>query len=50
MDIIKKVYKLEACESTCHECPHNYEVENYKEDIDVEKEDLIIKIWYEKRK
>ena len=34
---------------TCPECPSNYEVENYKEDIDVEKEELIMKIRYEKR-
>ena len=33
---------------TCNECPSNYEVENYKEDIDVEKEELIMKIRYEK--
>ena len=46
----KKVYELEACELTCHEFPSNAEVENYKEDIDVEKEELIMKIGYEKRK
>ena len=44
MEMMKKVYKLETCESTCHECPSNYEVKNYKEDIDVEKEELIMKI------
>ena len=48
MDIMNKVYKLEACESTYQECPSNYEIANYKEDIDVEKEKLIIKIRYEK--
>ena len=44
MEMMKKVYKLETCESTCHECPSNYEVKNYKEDIDVEKKELIMKI------
>ena len=46
MDIIKKkkVYKLETCESIFHESPSNYEVENYKEDIDVKKEESIIMI------
>ena len=33
---------------TCHDCPSNYEVENYKEGNDVEKEELILKIRYEK--
>ncbi len=33
---------------TCPECLSNYEVENYKEDIDIEKEELIMKIRYEK--
>ena len=48
MDIMrKKVYKLETCELTCP-CS-NYEVKNYKEDIDVEKEKLIIKTWYKKK-
>ena len=35
---------LEACKTTCHECPQKDEVENYKEDIDVEKQKLIMKI------
>ena len=29
--------------STCHECSSKEEVENYKEDIDIEKEELIKK-------
>ena len=33
----------EAYESTCHECTSTYEVENDKEDIVVEKEELIMK-------
>ena len=43
-----KVYKLEVCESTCEEKPSNYEVESYTEDSDNEKEELIMKISYEK--
>ena len=50
MDIMKKIDKLEAFESTCRECPSNYKVENYKEDIDVDKEKIIMKLWYEKGK
>ena len=33
----------EACESTCHECTSKEEVENDKEDIVIEKEELIKK-------
>ena len=33
----------EACKSTCHEWTSKDEVENYKEDIVVEKEELIMK-------
>ena len=44
MDLMRRRKKF----ITCHECPSNYEVENYKEDIDVEKEELIMKIRYEK--
>ena len=33
-------YKLEACESPCHEYPSNYEVENYKHYIDVDRKPL----------
>ena len=33
----------EACKSTCHEWTLNGEVENYKEGIVVEKEELIMK-------
>ena len=32
-----------AFELTCHECTSKDEVEHYKEDIGVEKEELIIK-------
>ena len=41
-------YNLEAYESTCHERPSNYEVENYNQYIDVEKEEINIMMWYEK--
>ena len=34
---------FEACKSTCHELTSKDEVEKYKEDIVVEKEELIIK-------
>ena len=33
---------FQACESTCHECTSK-DVENYKEDIVVEKEELFMK-------
>ena len=33
----------EAFESTCHECTSKDEVENYKEHIVVEKEELSVK-------
>ena len=35
--------KYEAWESTCHECTSKDQVEHYKEDIVVDKEELIIK-------
>ena len=34
-------YMYEACDSTCNECTSKYEVENPKEGIVVEKEELI---------
>ena len=37
------IYMYEACKSTCHECLSKDEVERYKEDIVVEKEEKIIK-------
>ena len=36
-------HMYEACKSTCHEWTSKDEVENYKEDIVVEKEELIMK-------
>ena len=39
---MNKVY-AQACESTCHECTSKEEVENYKEDIVIEKEEVIKK-------
>ena len=33
---------FEACELTCNECTSKAEVEKYKEDIDVEKEEFIV--------
>ena len=36
-------HMYEVRESTCHECTSKDEVENYKEDIVVEKEQLIMK-------
>ena len=44
MKIMNKVDALEACEQIRHKCPLKSEVENYKEDIDVEKKDSIMKI------
>ena len=44
MDLMRRRKKF----INCHECPSNYEDENYKEDIDVEKEEFILKIRYEK--
>ena len=44
-----KVDALEACEQICHECPLKGEVENYKEDIVVEKKDSILKIILENK-
>ena len=43
-------HMYEACQSPCHECTSRDEVENYKEDIVVEKEELIIKKDLKKRK
>ena len=40
---------LEACEQVRQECPLKGEVENYKEDIDVEKKDSIMKIILENK-
>ena len=40
---MNKLNTLQACESTCHECTSTTEVENYKEDIVGEKEELIMK-------
>ena len=45
MEMMKKIDELETCESTCHECPSNYEVKNYKEDIGVKNEELMMKKW-----
>ena len=41
----KKVdtHMYDACELTCHECISKVEVKNYKEDVVVEKEELIVK-------
>ena len=41
--MINKIDALQACESTCHECTSKYEVENFKEDIVVEKGEFIMK-------
>ena len=41
--MMKKIYAFQACESTCHECTSKDEVNNYKEYIVVEKEELIMK-------
>ena len=42
-EIIKKVDTFGACDSTCHECISEDEVKTYKEDIVVEKEEIIKK-------
>ena len=42
-EIMNEVDALQACELNCLECTSKGEVENYKEDIVVEKEELIIK-------
>ena len=42
-DMMNKVDALQACESTCHEYTWTDEVEHYRKDIVVEKEELIIK-------
>ena len=47
MEMMKKI-KLKVCESTCHEYPSNYEVESYKQYNDVYKEEIVMKVWYEK--
>ena len=39
MEIMKQII---ACESTCHEYPSNYQVENYKQYIDVDKGEIVI--------
>ena len=36
-------HMYEACELTCNECTSKAEVEKYKEDIVVEKEEFIVK-------
>ena len=36
-------HMYEACKLTCYEWTSKDKVENYKEDIDVEKEELIMK-------
>ena len=41
-EIMNKGNAFQACESTCHECTSK-DVENYKEDIVVEKEELFMK-------
>ena len=41
---MNKVEALEACEQIRHEYPRKGEVENQKEDIDVEKKDSIMKM------
>ena len=41
--MMNKVDALQAFESTCHECTLKDEVENYKEDVVFEKEELIMK-------
>ena len=41
--MMSKVDALQACQSTCHEYTPTDEVESYKEDIVVEKEELIMK-------
>ena len=46
--IFEKKKKERKSESTFYEYPSNYEVEKYKQCIDVEEEELIMKIWYEK--
>ena len=48
-EMMNKVY-AQACEPTCHENTSKEEVENYKEDIVIEKEELIKKKDMEKRK
>ena len=44
MEIMNKVDTLETCEQIPNGCPLKSEVESYKEDIDNEKKDSIIKI------
>ena len=38
-----------SCESICHEYPSNYEFENFKQYVDVDKEEIVMKMWYEKK-
>ena len=42
-EMINKVNAFWACDSTCHECISEDEVKTYKEDIVVEKEEIIKK-------
>ena len=42
-EMINKLYAFGACDSTCHECISEDEVDNYKIDIVVEKEDIFKK-------
>ena len=41
-EMMNKVDALQACQSTCHECTLKDKVENYKEYIGAEKEELIM--------
>ena len=49
-EMMNKIDALQACESTCHECTLEDKVENYKEYIGVEKEELIMQKDMNKRK
>ena len=49
-EMMNKIDALQACESTCHECTSKDKVENYKEYIGVEKEELIMQKDMKKRK
>ena len=46
---MNKIDTLEAYEQVRHEFPLKGEIENYKEDIEVEKKDSIIKILLKKK-
>ena len=50
MEVMNKVDALEAWESTCHECTSKDQVNNYKESIVLEKEELITKKGIKMRK